>query len=359
MIKPTVFFSHSSKDQKVISKLKEQLVKKTGNSIDFFSSSDGQSVSFGKNWVHSVEKALSESSIMFVFLTPNSIHSNWIYFESGFSYSKGIEVIPIGFLGIDLNELQPPLSLLQGFNITSFEGLNNMVDIMNSKFKFSHEGSFNKEDLFLLEELSLNSKVYSKENILNTIEKIHLTLSRKINNGEDSIEIIDDAFNKAVNYCIDNKVDHRAIGSTLEIHGLSLTRISGSSISVIEDYFFLIKIDPFLHVQNLRHVKELLNLFYNKKLITFFLRITFKEHFEILSETYKISSRLQPYEIGFSQMAKAFKYKQIDFIVDQAKNNNTPSELRLIYKIEDLDTIDIYGLLELLIEAGVILQIED
>ena len=90
MIKPTVFFSHSSKDQKVISKLKEQLVKKTGNSIDFFSSSDGQSVSFGKNWVHSVEKALSESSIMFVFLTPNSIHSNWIYFESGFSYSKGI-----------------------------------------------------------------------------------------------------------------------------------------------------------------------------------------------------------------------------------------------------------------------------
>ncbi len=55
---------------------------------------------------------------MFVFVTPTSIESGWIYFEAGFAYSKGIDVIPVG-VGIDIGSIRPPLSLLQGFNITS------------------------------------------------------------------------------------------------------------------------------------------------------------------------------------------------------------------------------------------------
>jgi len=33
---------------------------------------------------------------MFIFVTQNSIKSDWIYFEAGYAYSKGIEVIPVG-----------------------------------------------------------------------------------------------------------------------------------------------------------------------------------------------------------------------------------------------------------------------
>jgi len=119
MEKPVIFFSHSSKDKDYISTLRNQILRKTSNTIGIFQSSDGESIPFGNNWLKKIEEGLNNSKIMFVFISPNSIHSNWIYFESGFSYSKGVKVIPIGINGVDVGKLAPPISLLQGFNISS------------------------------------------------------------------------------------------------------------------------------------------------------------------------------------------------------------------------------------------------
>jgi TIR domain len=119
MSKPTIFFSHSSLDQARLNRLKEAFCDKTGNSIEVFLSSDGQSIPLGRNWVYRVQEGLEAAALMLVFITPNSIGSGWVYFEAGYSYAKGVRVIPIGFLGVDLAQIGPPLSLLQGFNITS------------------------------------------------------------------------------------------------------------------------------------------------------------------------------------------------------------------------------------------------
>jgi hypothetical protein len=83
---------------------------------------------------------------MFTFVTRNSLRSNWIHFESGFAYAKGIRVIPVAFLGADLAELAPPLSLLQGFNINSEEGLNNIIAVANEEFSFKHKEGFTRRD---------------------------------------------------------------------------------------------------------------------------------------------------------------------------------------------------------------------
>jgi len=104
-------------------------------------SSDGQSIPFGSNWVHKIENDLNSASIMFVFVTPDSIISNWIYFEAGFAYSKGIEVIPVG-IGIDIALLKAPLNLLQGFNIASGDGLNNFISVVNKKLDYHFEDKF-------------------------------------------------------------------------------------------------------------------------------------------------------------------------------------------------------------------------
>ena len=92
MEKPTIFFSHSSKDRDAILPIKEKLMKITSGVIQIFMSSDGQSIPFGNNWVHKIEEGLNNAKIMFVFVTPTSIESGWIYFEAGFAYSKGIEI---------------------------------------------------------------------------------------------------------------------------------------------------------------------------------------------------------------------------------------------------------------------------
>ena len=145
MGKPTIFFSHSSKDKDLILSIKNKLDKATGSVMDIFMSSDGQSIPFGSNWIHKIEDGLEQAEIMFVFVTENSISSGWIYFEAGFAYSKGVQVIPVG-IGIDIGGLKPPLNMLQGFNIVSGDSLNNFVSIINRTFSYSFSESFQDED---------------------------------------------------------------------------------------------------------------------------------------------------------------------------------------------------------------------
>ena len=146
MNKPTIFFSHSSQDKKQLIQLKELFVNKTADCIQVFLSSDGESIPLGRNWVHQIEEALATTSIMFVFVTPASLKSSWLYFESGYAYSRNKKVVPIGFLGVDLASVPAPLNLLQGFNITSESGLNNIIAVANREFQHNHGENFNAEE---------------------------------------------------------------------------------------------------------------------------------------------------------------------------------------------------------------------
>ncbi len=163
MDKPTIFFSHSSNDRDMIFPIKEKIDDITGKSLNIFMSSDGQSIPFGNNWVHKIEEGLNNAQIMFVFVTPNSIDSAWIYFEAGYAYSKGIEVIPVG-IGVNIGQLKAPLNLLQGFDVQSADSLNNFVSIVNRKFDMSFKEDFSKNDFNLINSLSngilMNFKIH-------------------------------------------------------------------------------------------------------------------------------------------------------------------------------------------------------
>ncbi|HYH81604.1 MAG TPA: TIR domain-containing protein [Longimicrobium sp.] len=146
MSKGTVFFSHSSKDGVVLQRLKTAVLAKTGGAVDIFLSSDGQSIRLGHNWVSEIEQALTSASLMFVFISPASAASQWVFFEAGFSYGRRVQVIPVAIGGVDLGRLAPPISLLQGFNLSSAETLNNILQQINEKFGHTHALSFTPED---------------------------------------------------------------------------------------------------------------------------------------------------------------------------------------------------------------------
>lgn len=145
MDKPTIFFSHSSKDRDLILPIRNKIVDITGGTMDIFMSSDGQSIPLGRNWVSKIEEGLKNAQIMFIFVTPNSIKSDWIYFEAGYAYSKDIEVIPVG-IGIHIGELKAPLNLLQGFDVLSCDSLDNFISVINKKFSLSFKQSFDESD---------------------------------------------------------------------------------------------------------------------------------------------------------------------------------------------------------------------
>ncbi|MGD0613057.1 MAG: toll/interleukin-1 receptor domain-containing protein [Anaerolineales bacterium] len=160
MDKPIIFFSHSSKDKEVLIKLKELIDERTGRAIDIFLSSDGQSIPLGRNWVKSVEDALLKASIMFVFISPNSYTSNWLNFEAGHVYSRGIQVVPVGILGLDLNHINPPLSLLQGFNCDKANSLDNIIAIINQYCKTTFKADFTEEEF---------NKIFNNARVISSI----------------------------------------------------------------------------------------------------------------------------------------------------------------------------------------------
>jgi hypothetical protein len=76
MQKPTIFISHSSVDKDLILQIKNLVYERTSKTVDFFQSSDGESIPFGNNWIHQVEENLKKSKIMLVFVSPRSAMSS-------------------------------------------------------------------------------------------------------------------------------------------------------------------------------------------------------------------------------------------------------------------------------------------
>ena len=82
---------------------------------------------------------------MFVWMTPASLASDWIPFETGFAYSRGIRIVPIGFQEVRLDDLPPPISILQGFDIVNSKSLNNIIAIINEEFSLTFSDLYDEE----------------------------------------------------------------------------------------------------------------------------------------------------------------------------------------------------------------------
>lgn len=363
-MKPIVFFSHSSNDKLLLNKLKESILFKTNNAIEIFLSSDGQSIPFGKNWIYSIEKALHDTSLMFVFLSPNSIHSNWIYFESGYSYSKDIEVVPIGILGVDLNQIKPPLNLLQGFNITSHDGLNNLIKTINAKFKLSCPLNYSADDYSSLLIDSELSNYSSEDLVLNTVDLIRTSFPSELKSDKEEIRSISGQREKICNYFKENGIAYRETQSEIESYGLQFLRDPKNQSLIRESYKLFI--DPTSVTRNISHIVNIVNILYNEELKHFWLHIIFKEDYEIISQDFKISSRLHLPEIELisdPDVGKAFRYENIIFAFDDylpefhGKLPFKPEKiLRVVFRPQKNEALPISKLINLLYVQGVIFE---
>jgi hypothetical protein len=145
-MKPLVFFSHSSRDADDLGRLKKLLVARTNGTIDFFLSGDQDSITAGRNWVSDVFTALSRADVIFTFLSPDSLQSQWVFFEAGIGYYRDIQVVPVGMLGVNAGEIPPPLGLLEGFNLDSPQGLGRIIQVINAAFSHAHSTEFTERD---------------------------------------------------------------------------------------------------------------------------------------------------------------------------------------------------------------------
>jgi len=343
--KPILFLSHSSKDRDYLSKLKFQLIEKTGRTFEIFLSSDGQSMPLGKNWVHSVEKALNDSKLMFVFISPNSINSNWIYFESGFAYSKNIKVIPVGINGVDLNRVPAPLSLLQGFNINSEEGLNNLIAIINSEFEFSHKEIFNKQDFHQIHSF-LNES--STSNLINDIDYLEFIFSLKKNSNKGSL------FERLVKHL---EKEGESIGKTY----MDDLFLPGMRIQYYPDSYekekLIIKIDPYLMEENFKRIIKIYQeIIEDEKSETTF-NLVFLNTISAITEDYKILGRLRNTLLNVSKENEDM-IECDDLLFKVLKTKGDQIFLNLSCDIKSVNSEKILNLIEILFENQILFDHE-
>ena len=144
----TIFLSHSSLDKSILERLKGKLEAKDPANLFFFLSSDGRSIPFGANWAADIEDRLLKASILFAFISPNSIDSPWVYFEAGFAASRGIPVVPIALSGVKMGDVPFPIGLKQGFELYDSSSLKNIPRIINENIgDGAIEEEFTERDL--------------------------------------------------------------------------------------------------------------------------------------------------------------------------------------------------------------------
>ncbi|MCY9826723.1 toll/interleukin-1 receptor domain-containing protein [Vibrio chagasii] len=347
MSKPVVFFCHSSVDKDYLSTFQNQIKNVTLNAIDIFQSSDGESVSFGNNWVHKLEENLNNATITFVFISPESLSSNWIQFEAGLSYGRGISVVPVGIKGVDVAKLQPPLSLLQGFNLSTEGGMNNVISTINKELNFNFSEKFNEVDFQVL-----NSGNEEKSADLEFIDSITLPIhpsiaisskGTKVQPNANTLDIIQDLLEKHNHYCVrdDSKV---------------LTNGMQTLIDDRSDLKGTIKIDPLSLKKFESFINEIGSAVYSPDLDTFWVDVYLEPNFVFLKELYKLSGRLEDYGVTHVEdVPNQLQYRGFHFFVTNNGRVRTDRfRLCVVFRINDFKYSDFIDLIQILRSSGVI-----
>lgn len=144
--KPTVFLSHSSKNRRELIALKSLLDDRAGGLIEFFLSSDEESIAHGTIWPVEVREALDRMSLMLIFVSPDALKSGWTYFEAGYGLHK-LDVANIYCLpGIDKATLPPPFNILQNRNLHSARDLTSLIREVNKSLEARMNENVSKSD---------------------------------------------------------------------------------------------------------------------------------------------------------------------------------------------------------------------
>ena len=382
MSKSVLFFSHSSKDKDIIIPIKEKINSITGNTFDIFMSSDGQSIPFGRNWVHKIEEGLAKAKIMFVFITENSLLSGWIYFESGFAYSKGIQVIPVG-IGVDIGSLKPPLNLLQGFNITSVDSLNNFTSIINSTFKTSFSEKFVEDDYETINRFALKeNNNYGQRLIQEIICKAEFDIFPEHTDQEGNVHSfdVDESFKRIVEYLDSISAVYSSYKKNKRIEIIDSIIYAGIRIdyqhkhrinspkdtdSVINHKYSTIRFGVSLYNFD-RSFAELNSIINASNYDCRYIRLSLDSDYYCLSSKEDISSILFENDVFTVSNNNPNKllYGDSDISVNigigssDGLNNNSSKIISIVYS-NSVSIKDIYDVIERLYEIGIIFKISD
>ena len=366
--KPTIFFSHSSEDKDLLARVKDLFVAKTGGSTSVFLSSDGQSIKLGHNWVHSIEKALKAARIMVVFVTQNSMNSSWIFFESGHAYAKGISVVPVGIGGADISKMPPPLGLLQGFNVRSHEGLNNLLTLVNEEFGHQHSNLFTEDEyeelirFFPSAEEGVTPFGRHTESVSEIVISAMFKEEERFPHRDDATERFSKHSKRlrsaVVSYFQDRDIEYTA-GSNVGTYGLFVDienagqhEIPGEGQSAFRHHCRLLcRIDPHLADDNIPLAKDMLKTLGCSQ-DWFKVDVVLHDGVSFTREAHTVSARLHRVGVGLSGEGSlgTHRWREATFSIGHSLETGV---LSIFCSIDDLSVMILHEILGKLFQTGV------
>jgi hypothetical protein len=144
--KPTVFLSHSSANRRELLGLKRLLDERAGGLIDFFLSSDDDSIAHGTIWPAEVRAALDRMSLMLIFVSSEALKSGWTYFEAGYGLHKLGSAKIYCLPGADKGSLPSPFNILQNRNLHSVRDVSLLIKQCNEALSASMKDNVSQEE---------------------------------------------------------------------------------------------------------------------------------------------------------------------------------------------------------------------
>ena len=111
-----------SDDEAIAVMLKSSIERIFLNSEVFVS---GRDLKGGDVWASEIKAKLNKSSVIIALITDLSLNSNWVMFEAGSGFVEN-KTIPLCVPSITVDDLTPPLSLLQSRNYSE-KGIKNLL----------------------------------------------------------------------------------------------------------------------------------------------------------------------------------------------------------------------------------------
>jgi hypothetical protein len=115
-MKPVVFISHVHEEAALAVGLSHELNHLYLGGLDFFVSSDRESLRGGDDWLTKIKEALTQASVIIALVSPRSIQRTWVNFESGAGWLQK-RVIPLCHSGLHPSQLPQPLQSLYSFDL--------------------------------------------------------------------------------------------------------------------------------------------------------------------------------------------------------------------------------------------------
>lgn len=133
MSSATIFLSHITEEAELAHLFRKEIERKFYGLVKTFQSSDRTSITVGQNWLNSITEALRDCHAMLLFCSPSSVERQWINFECGAGWTRGIEVVPLCHSGMHPSNLPLPIRLLQGVNASAKSDLEGVFSLIAKK----------------------------------------------------------------------------------------------------------------------------------------------------------------------------------------------------------------------------------